>query len=342
MEREAWTRLGLLALGCALSFTLGWRRQAEADRALPGEPAAAALAPLTLGMGGPDAGPQPGALAGTLAGIAPGGPGARQDPGASAGGARDAGRAPGDGSGPDRPATYTVRSGDTLGAIARRLGVGVDALRAANGLTGDTIFPGQVLVVPGEPPVEHVVRPGDTAWDIARLYGITLEDLAGANPDVEDLGLLQAGQALRLPPGARWEAGEAVPEVRIAPGARFAWPASGPISSAYGPRWGRFHSGIDIAAGAGDPILAARAGVVDLAGWVGGYGNTVILRHSDGSRTLYAHSSRVLVRPGERVRQGQVIARVGSTGRSTGPHLHFEIIAGRPVDPVPYLPRRGG
>ncbi|BDG61786.1 peptidoglycan DD-metalloendopeptidase family protein [Caldinitratiruptor microaerophilus] len=337
MDREAWKRLGLLALGCMLSFTLGWRRQAAADRAFPGEPAAAALAPLPLGVGGPDVGPQRSGGAEAPTGPAGGGAGG-QGPAAAAAGAG----VPGDGPPPGRPATYTVRTGDTLGAIARRLGVKVEALRVANGLTGDTIFPGQVLTVPGERPTEHVVRAGDTAWDIARLYGITLEELAAVNPDLEDLGLLQVGQALRLPAGARWQGEEAAPDVRIAPDARFVWPASGPISSPYGPRWGRFHSGIDIAANAGDPILAARAGVVDLAGWVGGYGNTVILRHADGSRTLYAHSSRVLVRPGDRVRQGQVIARVGSTGRSTGPHLHFELIAGRPVDPMRYLPRRGG
>ncbi|MGB0561373.1 MAG: peptidoglycan DD-metalloendopeptidase family protein [Spirulinaceae cyanobacterium] len=122
----------------------------------------------------------------------------------------------------------------------------------------------------------------------------------------------------------------------------YIWPARGTLTSGYGPRWGRMHRGIDIAAPTGTPIHAAAPGVVISAGWnSGGFGNLVEIRHPDGSKTLYAHNSRILVRKGDRVTQGQQIALMGSTGFSTGPHLHFEIHpAGRgAVNPTAFLPR---
>lgn len=106
----------------------------------------------------------------------------------------------------------------------------------------------------------------------------------------------------------------------------YMWPAQGTLTSGWGWRWGRMHKGIDIAAPIGTPIMAAAPGEVIFAGWnSGGYGNLVKLRHSDGSVTFYAHNNRILVNSGQRVTQGQLIAEMGTTGRSTGPHLHFEI-----------------
>ncbi|ERT06602.1 lysM domain protein [Lyngbya aestuarii BL J] len=106
----------------------------------------------------------------------------------------------------------------------------------------------------------------------------------------------------------------------------YIWPSRGILSSGYGWRWGRMHRGIDIAAPIGTPIFAAAPGVITYAGWnSGGYGNLVEIEHPDGSLTLYAHNSRVLVNKGQKVAQGQQISEMGSTGRSTGPHLHFEI-----------------
>ena len=105
----------------------------------------------------------------------------------------------------------------------------------------------------------------------------------------------------------------------------YIWPAQGVLTSGYGWRWGRLHSGIDIAAPIGTPIFAAAAGKVVGAGWHSGYGNVVKLEHLDGSFTLYAHTSKILVEPGQQVNQGEEIAEIGSTGNSTGPHLHFEI-----------------
>lgn len=122
----------------------------------------------------------------------------------------------------------------------------------------------------------------------------------------------------------------------------YIWPTQGTFTSGYGWRWGRMHRGIDIAGPVGTPIVAAASGVVVRSGWnSGGYGNLVDIRHPDGSMTRYAHNSRLLVRQGEQVRQGQQIADMGSTGYSTGPHLHFEVhLANGTANPMAYLPSR--
>jgi murein DD-endopeptidase MepM/ murein hydrolase activator NlpD len=116
------------------------------------------------------------------------------------------------------------------------------------------------------------------------------------------------------------------------------WPVSGPVTSGFGMRWGRMHEGIDIAASTGTPILASAAGTVIYSGWLGGYGNLVVVDHGDGLATAYAHCSSLLVAVGQQVSQGLTIALVGSTGHSTGPHLHFEVrVNGVAVDPLLYL-----
>jgi murein DD-endopeptidase MepM/ murein hydrolase activator NlpD len=117
------------------------------------------------------------------------------------------------------------------------------------------------------------------------------------------------------------------------------WPVRGKVTSEYGPRWGRMHEGIDIAAPAGTPIRAAQAGTVVFAGRMNGYGNVVIVDHGGGFATLYAHQSRLAVADGADVGRGDVVGYVGSTGHSTGPHLHFETrVNGTPRDPRRYLP----
>jgi len=124
--------------------------------------------------------------------------------------------------------------------------------------------------------------------------------------------------------------------------AGYIWPAQGVLTSGYGWRWGRMHKGIDIAAPIGTPIVAAAPGVVITAGWnSGGYGYLVEVQHDDGSITLYAHNDRILVREGQYVEQGQQLSEMGSTGYSTGPHLHFEIhpSGDGAVNPMAYLPQ---
>ena len=119
----------------------------------------------------------------------------------------------------------------------------------------------------------------------------------------------------------------------------YIWPLGGAITSYYGPRWGRMHTGIDIDGVTGDPIVASKAGRVIVASYYGGYGNAVVIDHGGGVSTLYAHMSTINVSEGQTVSQGAVVGAVGATGNVTGDHLHFEVrINGNPVNPLDYLP----
>jgi murein DD-endopeptidase MepM/ murein hydrolase activator NlpD len=117
-----------------------------------------------------------------------------------------------------------------------------------------------------------------------------------------------------------------------------AWPVNAPITSPFGWRWGRMHEGIDLGAAYGSPIAAAGAGTVIYAGWLGGYGNLTVIDHGGGLSTAYGHQSSIGVSVGQHVEEGEIIGSVGSTGHSTGPHLHFEVrVNGQAVDPLGYL-----
>ena len=119
---------------------------------------------------------------------------------------------------------------------------------------------------------------------------------------------------------------------------QLSWPVSGPVTSSFGVRWGRMHEGIDIAVGQGTPVRAAAAGTVIYAGWMEGYGNLVAIDHGNGLSTAYGHNSSLASSVGQSVSAGQVIAYSGSTGHSTGPHVHFEVrVNGAPVDALGYL-----
>ena len=120
--------------------------------------------------------------------------------------------------------------------------------------------------------------------------------------------------------------------------AGFIWPVHGVLTSGFGWRWGRMHEGIDLAVGVGTPVVAAASGTVIVAGWLGGYGNLVVIDHGNGVSTAYGHNTSVTVGVGQSVAQGQLVSYSGSTGHSTGPHVHFEVrINGAPVDPLGYL-----
>lgn len=121
----------------------------------------------------------------------------------------------------------------------------------------------------------------------------------------------------------------------------FVWPLQAPLSSLYGPRKGRFHDGVDIDGEMGDPVQAAASGEVVYSGKLGGYGKLIIIKHSNGFFTAYAHNKKNMVKKGKWIKKGQHIARVGSTGRSTGSHLHFEIRdKNGTYDPLDFLPRQ--
>jgi murein DD-endopeptidase MepM/ murein hydrolase activator NlpD len=197
----------------------------------------------------------------------------------------------------------------------------------------------------------------DSVATIANRYGLTVADMRKLNPGV-NLGRLAIGSSIRVANasprallairpgvsgGASWPALPSLPD-GTAPGLNqsFRWPAKGVFTSGYGWRWGRMHKGIDIANNVGTPIQAAKDGIVAYSGWSSGYGYLVEISHGDGTSTRYAHNSRLMVRKGQIVPQGQTISLMGSTGRSTGPHLHFEIRkpSGAAVDPMAVLPSR--
>jgi murein DD-endopeptidase MepM/ murein hydrolase activator NlpD len=202
----------------------------------------------------------------------------------------------------------------------------------------------------------HVVKAGETPAQIAQSAGIPLEDLLEIN-GLRRGQALQPGRLIFVLSPQRPTGSAPVPEQTAAtsaggaeepglPSARvdkapLKWPLAVPVlTSLYGKRWGREHEGIDMSASPGTPVLAAADGEVIYAGnQVRGYGNMVVVQHAGDMLTVYAHNSVLLVKTGDRVSVGKPIAKVGSTGHSTGPHLHFEVRRGEsPQDPLPFLP----
>ncbi|HCJ11228.1 MAG TPA: hypothetical protein DHW14_08735 [Clostridiales bacterium] len=232
--------------------------------------------------------------------------------------------------------TYTVRSGDTLWDIAQEHGITVTTIMGANpDLVPSRLQVGQEIRLLSVDGVLHTVQPGDTVSALAEKYGVEPDVIVQANA-LDDPEALEPGTEVIIPGATPTIVRTVIVGGRaVAIYGEYRWPVLGPVTSYYGPRWGRFHHGIDIGAPYGSYIRAARAGRVVFAGWKGGYGYTVILDHGDGVTTLYAHASRLLVRYGQWVETGQVIAKVGSTGYSTGPHLHFEVrVNGVSVNPL--------
>lgn len=228
---------------------------------------------------------------------------------------------------------YTVAVGDTLSGIADQHGIDVETLTTANPGVNDLIHPGDQLVILPSKGVIHQVNAGDTLWDIARAYAVTVDAIKAANTKAGDQ--LAVGEKLFIP-GGRARSETVVARAAVS---RFLWPTKGDISSNYGWRWGRLHAGVDIANDIGTYVMSARSGQVIWAGWRGGYGYTVIIDHGSGYVSLYGHLDDYHVERGQYVRAGQRIASMGSTGNSTGPHLHFEILKdGQPVDPLGFLP----
>lgn len=242
---------------------------------------------------------------------------------------------------------YTVQGGDTVSSIATSFGVTNHTVLWANGLgEDDFIRPGQVLKIPPTSGYLYRVKSGETLASITRKYGGNEQDTLDAN-DLPTADALQVGQDIIIPGGeppappvpvittprrgllARLFAepfGNAPASTR-ATGARFMWPAANHKINQYFR--GRIHTGIDIEGDYSSPIYAAAAGTVIYSSYdLSGYGLHVTINHGNGYETLYGHASKVFVHVGDHVRQGQTIAMIGSTGRSTGTHLHFEIRSG--------------
>ncbi|HEY8736627.1 MAG TPA: M23 family metallopeptidase [Candidatus Dormibacteraeota bacterium] len=230
---------------------------------------------------------------------------------------------------------YQVQPGDALTSIARQAGINLDTLLQVNGLNASQPpVPGDVMIIPPIDGTMIDVPPGETLRDLTNAYRADITTIRAVNGLAEGSPLprqvfipaadTQALAPRQVTPG---------PAERLHHLARFIWPAQGTITTYF---W-QYHPGLDIANAVGTPEVAADAGQVVFAGW-GSYGIYVEIDHGNGFHTIYGHMSAVLVRTGEVVTPGQEIGLMGSTGRSTGPHLHFEIrYQGVPQNPLDFL-----
>jgi len=238
---------------------------------------------------------------------------------------------------------YEVNPGDTLGSIAEKFGISVDTIKWANSLKTEKLIPGQSLRIPPVTGIVHKVAAGESIYSLAKKYKSDPQKIVNfpAN-DFADLDTfaLNIGQVLFVPDGVMPEAAPIfkaapVPQFIAGAGGRFMWPTQGQITQ-YPVS---YHMAVDIANRAAPPVAAGDGGVVAFAGCVRyGYGCHVIINHAEGYQSLYGHLSSYNVSPGQSVGRGQVIGRMGSTGRSSGTHLHFEVRKnGVILNPLSYL-----
>ncbi len=241
----------------------------------------------------------------------------------------------------DQVILYAVQEGDTLASISQKFDVSVDSIKWSSDLKSDELSIGQELKIPPVTGIVHKVKEGETIYSIAKKYKTEPQKIANwIFNDFSDLDTfaINIGQILIVPDGVQPEAPAIfipAPPVFAGGTGQFQWPTGGLITQYY--VW--YHRGIDIANSAAPGIAAADSGVVTLVEYLRwGYGQHVMIDHGNGFITLYGHMSEIYVKPGDRVSRGQTIGRMGSTGRSTGTHLHFEIRRGNElVNPLPFL-----
>lgn len=235
---------------------------------------------------------------------------------------------------------YVVRKGDTLSQIAKMYGVSVNTILWANEIAGKTISEGQTLTILPISGVKHIVKNGDTIESIVKLYGGDLKETIQFN-NLAVNEKLNIGDEIIVPDG------ESAPAGKNSSGSRA---VASKVSSKFSglPNYGDYYirpiiggrktqgihgyNGVDLADARGTPVLASASGKVIVSknsGWNGGYGNYVVILHDNKTQTLYGHLDKSIAPVGATVAKGQVIGFVGSTGRSTGPHVHFEIRGGR-------------
>lgn len=242
---------------------------------------------------------------------------------------------------------YVVQTGDSINSVASKFQISVDTIYVENKLNSrSTIRPGNILTILPVSGVSHKVKKGDTWSKIATTYKVEAQKIIDFNALSEKE--LPVGETIIIPDGkapatiktTTTKPAQSATTVRPVSasgvGSGMFWPASCRKISQY---FGWRHTGIDVACPLGTPIYAFDDGVVEASGWnSGGYGYQVVINHGNGIKTRYAHNSKLFVKVGERVSKGENISLMGSTGRSTGSHLHFEVIVnGVRVNPFLYV-----
>lgn len=232
---------------------------------------------------------------------------------------------------------YKIKDGETLSSIAKDKGISIDTIKWANDLISDRIKPGDSLKILPVTGVSHIVKSGDSLASVAKKYDAEQQAIMDFPfNDVPDDFSLKVGQLLIVPDGVP-------PETKVPAKPRLQYLASGPASAAFNAPFGAsfiwptnggitqyftwYHPGADIANRSAPGVSASDGGRVVVAGWpdYSGYGNRIVVDHGNGYTSLYAHLSNIYVSVGDMVSRGQLIGQMGSTGRSTGTHLHFEI-----------------
>ncbi len=240
---------------------------------------------------------------------------------------------------------YSVKRGDSIDKIARIHNISSSTILSFNNIKeGNLIMVGQKFLVPNQDGLLYTTQKGDTLEEIASKYrsnGVSIDEIVYYNDLTSNN--VAIGQKLFIPK-AKMSYKEKLALIEL----EFCHPVRGRINSGFG--WRRdpftrrlaFHGGIDIRAPKGRGVRAAREGIIEFSGWYGGYGNLVIVRHANGYKTYYGHLSKRYVRKGQYVKKRQLIGAIGSTGRSTGPHLHFELRKyGKKINPTSQKGLRG-
>jgi murein DD-endopeptidase MepM/ murein hydrolase activator NlpD len=238
---------------------------------------------------------------------------------------------------------YTVQRGDTISGIAMDHALSMDAIVASNNITNAGLLRiGEKLKIPNMDGIPYTVKSGDTLEKISKLMGVPFTAILDAN-DIQDSNIKT--DTVLFIPGAKMKSDELNKALGVgATGDSFIYPIRARLTSPFGWRDDPFtgartyHAALDLAAALGTPVKASMKGTVSSAGQNAVYGKFVIITHSNGYQTMYGHLSAISVAQGTTVEQGAKIGEVGSTGRSTGPHLHFALFKNsRAVNPLEFL-----
>lgn len=246
---------------------------------------------------------------------------------------------------------YKIQTGDTISSIAQDFGISVDTILWENNLTARSLIrPGNTLRILAESGLMHVVAKNETISSISKKYNVSSESIVNAN-NLDSDEVLKLNQKIFIPGGKKiivstsssrpaYTGTSIAQSVPTTPstnysGGKLLWPTVGHrITQYYSWR----HQGLDIANKTGTPLYASESGTVEKSGWNNGYGYNVVINHGGGLKTLYAHASKLHVKAGDEVNRGDIVADMGSTGWSTGPHIHFEVISnGVKQNPLNYI-----